>query len=83
MEDLKRMTGKKNIVKLEALHNPFCERTGGGLKRGWAKSRIKADVWASAAISGPVLCCGVKSPTIFEVAVATMSAGRHCSGRRC
>ena len=79
IKDLKRMMGNKNVE----FCNSLCELKGGGLKRGWAKSRIKADVWASAAMSGPVLCCGVKSPTIFEVAVATMSAGRHCGGRRC
>jgi hypothetical protein len=75
MEDLKRMTGNKNIARLDVFHNPLCERTGGGLNGGWAKFRTKADVWASAGISGPVLCCSVRSPTIFEVVVATISAG--------
>jgi hypothetical protein len=82
MKDLKRMTGNNNIARLEEFRNPLCERTGGGLKGGWAKFRAKADAWASAAISGPVLCCGVRSPTIFEVVVATIVAVGHCCGRR-
>jgi hypothetical protein len=82
IKDLKRMTGNKNVARLEEFCNSLCELTGGGLKRGWAKFRTKAYVWASAAIFGLVLCCGVRSPTIFEVVVATISAGGHCGGRR-
>jgi hypothetical protein len=48
IKDLKRMMGNKNVE----FCNSLCELTGGGLKRGWAKFRTKAYVWASAAIFG-------------------------------
>ena len=38
---------------------------------GQAMTWTRAAVWASATISGPVICGGVRSPTIFEEGVAS------------
>ena len=39
------------------------------------RTQTRAAAWASAAISGPVLSGGVRSPTIFEEGVITTLAG--------
>ena len=45
-------------------------------------TQTRAAVWASAAISGLVLCDGVRSSTIFEEGVIIILAGGRCGGRR-
>ena len=45
------------------------------LGQAGVRTQTRAAVWASAAISGPVLSGGVGSPTIFEEGVITTLAG--------
>ena len=75
MRALNRMTGNTKRVVLQAFHNHLCELTGGGPIWGLMLSRTRAIVWASDAISGPLLSGGVKSPTIFEEGATTILAG--------
>ena len=82
MKALKKMTGNKKLVILAEFHNPLFERTGGGRIWGRAITRTRAAVWTSAAISGPVLFDGVRSPTTFEEGVTTALAEGRCGGRK-
>ena len=79
---LKRTTGNMSLVMLAAFHNHLCEQIGGGWIWDKAITLTRAAVWAPAAISGPVLSGGVRSPTIFEEGVITTLAGGRCGGRR-
>ena len=75
MRALKRTTGNVKLVVMTVLHSPRCERTGGGWIWDRVRTQTRAAVWASAAISGPVLSGGVRSPTISEEGVITTLAG--------
>ena len=79
---MKWTTGNMSLVMLAAFHNHLCEQIGGGWI--WDKSitQTRAAVWASAAISGPVLSGGARSPTIYAEGEIIILAGGRCGGRR-
>ncbi len=76
MKALRKMTGSTRLNKVA---RSLSGRTGGGPT--WAlkeeKTRNRAAAWASAAISGPELSGGVRSPTICEEAELATSVGVH------
>ena len=79
---LKRTTGNMSLVMLAAFHNHLCEQIGGGWIWDKAITLTRAAVWASAAISGPVLNGGARSPIIYAEGGITILAGGVCDGRR-
>ena len=75
MKALKKTIGNVKHMVMTAFLSPHCERTGGGWILDRVRTQTRAAAWASAAISGPVLKGGVRSPTIFEEGVTTTLAG--------
>ena len=79
---MKRTTGNMSLVILAAFHNHLCEQIGDGWIWDKAITRTRAAVWASAAISGPVLSGGARSPTNYAEGKIIILAGGRCDGRR-